>query len=98
MARWLVMMIIMLALGMAAAPAHAKKTGDMFDDEGIEVQNRPEVPSDQNYGWRTHPDMFRPPQPFMRTDKDMFDFVPVPANPGIEKEFTAHMKDPGPSG
>ena len=37
-------------------PAFAKKA-DMFEDQGIAVQNRPYVDSDRYYGWRTQPDV-----------------------------------------
>lgn len=98
MARYLLTLFVFLGAWFAATPVHATKTGDLFEDQGIAVQNRPEVPSDQYYGWRTHPDMFPGQQPIMRTDKDMFDFMPVPGDPGIEKHFSAHMNRPAPDG
>jgi hypothetical protein len=89
MARFFVVAILLVTL-CSTASALAKRTGDLFEDQGIAVQNRPWVPSDHYQGYRMYPDMFRPQQPYIRTNKDMFDFMPVPPNPGIEHRFSAH--------
>jgi len=75
---------------LAALPAQAGHSGDMFKDEGIDTSNRPEVPSDEYYGYRNQPDMYRKPAPFTTGNKDMFDSVPKPGDIGVEREFSAH--------
>jgi len=82
---------------LATMPVQAK-TGDMFTDQGFTVQSRPSVPSDQNYGYASHPDMFPPQAPYVRTDKDMFDSVPKASDPNIEQRFSAHGSIQAPPG
>jgi hypothetical protein len=69
------------------APAYAGRAGDMFYDSNMVDYARPWVPSDRVH----HADMFGSPQPYIRTDKDIFDNVHPPGDFGIEQHFSAHL-------
>jgi hypothetical protein len=71
------------------APAQARR-GDMFDDKGFTIYNRPSVPSDVDYPYTQRSDLFPTNQQYVRPGKDMFDFIRTPPNPGIEQRFSAH--------
>jgi len=89
MARLLVAGSIVFCALLGGTSVRAARSGDMFTDQGLIFTNRPPVPSDQYYAYTSQPDMFRTQAPYVRTNKDMFDFIHPPPNPGIEHEFSA---------
>jgi hypothetical protein len=93
-----ILLAVLIACTFASPPAFAIRDGDMFDEQGITVQNRPWVPSDEYYGYTgLQRDMFPSTQLFMRSGKDMFDFMQPSGDPNIEGRFSAHIRGAPPT-
>jgi hypothetical protein len=73
--------LAVLALVIAVTPAWARRSGDMFEDNGVSTYGRPWVPSDEQRG----PDVFPPVPTLLNENADVVK--------GIEKHPTIYPEE-----